>query len=241
MPISLNAAILFATESVFPGGTNVIQVNADPKKDTIATSAAGNNSITTGSGNDTIRTGTGGTDTVWTGDGNNRVDASASTATVTMNGGKNDDFLFGGSAKDIINGGDGNDRISGGGGNDVIDGGAGDDIIDGGAGNDSLTGGAGNDIFKFGISNGQKSINFGAMIGKDTIEDFKAGADKIDLSSVFARMSDGEVDVFFSKLQETVARNAGDDDAKYTGRGDSGSGISSVSLGVGAGLGRDKI
>ena len=56
--------------------------------------------------------------------------------------------------------------------NNIIYGGAGNNILNGGAGNDTLTGGAGKDVFKY--ANGQ---------GKDTITDYAAGQDTLQISS----------------------------------------------------------
>ncbi|MCA9449618.1 MAG: hypothetical protein KC931_21030, partial [Candidatus Omnitrophica bacterium] len=61
-------------------------------------------------------------------------------------GGDGDDFLEGGEGDDLISGGDGNDLIYAGAGNDVIDGGKGDDILYGEDGQDWLFGDKGNDI-----------------------------------------------------------------------------------------------
>ena len=72
----------------------------------------------------------------------------------------------------IGNGGD--NAIRGLDGNDTLDGGAGDDLIIGGLGNDALTGGAGRDTFLFDTE--------GGTAGRDTIKDFAAGTDRIELA-----------------------------------------------------------
>jgi Ca2+-binding RTX toxin-like protein len=110
------------------------------------------------------------------------VDASASTANMTMTGtlsgdnvligGTGADTITGGVANDILTGGNGNDNLDGGLGNDTIIGGLGVDIILGGAGNDTITGGAGADRFQ--IAN----VN-----GVDTITDFVSGTDNFDITS----------------------------------------------------------
>ena len=56
--------------------------------------------------------------------------------------------------------------------NDSLAGGASNDTLDGGAGDDTLTGGAGSDTFQFGPDG-----------GNDTITDFVAGVDVIDLTA----------------------------------------------------------
>ncbi len=65
------------------------------------------------------------------------------------------------------------DVLEGGAGNDTLVGGALDDILVAGAGQDRLTGGAGNDTFVF-----------MAAEGRDTITDYEAGRDTVDLSLI---------------------------------------------------------
>ncbi|MCI2395746.1 hypothetical protein [Aliiroseovarius sediminis] len=67
-----------------------------------------------------------------------------------------------------------NDILDGGAGNDHINGGAGDDILHDGTGQDGLTGGAGADIFVLTADD-----------QPDTITDFEAGIDQLDLSDFF--------------------------------------------------------
>lgn len=126
----------------------------------------GNDSVGGDSGNDTVGGGRG-NDTVFGGDGN--------------------DIIFGGRGdgvdnNDIVDGGDGNDSVFGGSGDDTVNGGAGDDELWGGSGDDDLTGGAGADTFVF----GQDS-------GNDTITDFNATEDRLDLrfaATDFASLAD---------------------------------------------------
>lgn len=73
------------------------------------------------------------------------VDASGSSAAVTLTGSAFDNVLTGGSAGDTLRGGGGSDALNGGAGTDQLFGDAGDDIINGGAGADRIEGGAGND------------------------------------------------------------------------------------------------
>ena len=92
-------------------------------------------------------------------------------------------------------GGNGKDVLDGGGQNDTLDGGNGNDTLIGGAGNDALTGGAGADTFVYNQGN-----------GADTITDFGAGNDLIDLS--------GTSVVDFSSLNiQSVANDDGTEDA----------------------------
>ena len=87
-----------------------------------------------------------------------------------------DDLIHGGEDIDFLMGNQGDDIISGDGGNDFILGGAGDDVIKGGAGNDNLFGGEGQDTFVLEFFDS----------GKDTINDFEVGEDKIVIKGVSA-------------------------------------------------------
>lgn len=120
-----------------------------------------------GGGSDTLR---GGTDTDW------------------LFGEDDDDLLAGNGGADLVRGGAGNDRMFGGaehdtlagnGGDDFLDGGVGDDVLIGGSGTDVLFGGSGADVFVF-ASIGQSRHGS----ARDTIADFQAGIDKIDLSRI---------------------------------------------------------
>ena len=90
----------------------------------------------------------------------------------TLHGGKGKDTLNGGKGKDKLYGDAGNDKLFGDAGNDLLNGGSGKDTLYGGAGNDTLTGGSGKDVFVYAKSS-----------GKDIITDYKAGTDKIKISS----------------------------------------------------------
>jgi Ca2+-binding RTX toxin-like protein len=105
------------------------------------------------------------------------IDASASTADVTIGavagattilGGSGNDSFTGSAAADSIIGGAGNDTIIGGGGKDTIDGGVGDDSLRGGAGNDVITGGDGNDTIDLSTAAGGTD-NVSGGNGDDTI------------------------------------------------------------------------
>jgi Ca2+-binding RTX toxin-like protein len=109
----------------------------------------------------------------------------------TVVGGHGDDNLNGGDGDDNLTGGDGNDTLNGGRGKDILSGGGGDDVLNGGGKADTLTGAPGADTFKF-----------DAHFGHDTITDFTAGQDKIDLSATgltFAQIHiqhhDGHVEI----------------------------------------------
>jgi serralysin len=120
------------------------------------------------------------------------VDAGSGNDTVT--GSNFADDLRGGSGNDTLNGGDGNDALAGGSGNDTLNGGANDDTITGGAGRDTMTGGAGADTFIFTATSESPSS------ARDTIMDFVAGTDKIDLHAIDANTASGAAgnqDFFF--------------------------------------------
>ena len=88
-------------------------------------------------------------------------------------------YITGTNNDDVITGGDGNDTIDGGAGSDFVNGGAGDDIINGGAGYDSLDGGTGDDTLTGG---GDPDLFiFSANSDHDTITDFDANADMLDI------------------------------------------------------------
>ncbi len=85
-----------------------------------------------------------------------------------------DDTLDGTDEDEILIGGRGDDTINGGSGNDVLKGANGDDILAGGDGFDTLIGGSGNDTFIF-------EYFADALVQEDTIADFEAGEDVIEL------------------------------------------------------------
>ena len=76
-------------------------------------------------------------------------------------------------------------------GKNEFDGGKGNDVLIGGGGEDQLTGGAGADIFRF-------LTLSDSVVGshRDTIEDFKAGTDRIDLSAIDAIAGTASNDAF---------------------------------------------
>jgi Ca2+-binding RTX toxin-like protein len=120
----------------------------------------------------------------------------------TLDGRGGDDWLYGNDGRDQLLGGSGNDHLYGGAGRDVLDGQDGDDVLDGGSGNDRLVGGAGRDIFvvtpaaaaghggEDDDDNDNDTLHFGALpegdgrgAGRDVIQDFTRGQDRIDLSA----------------------------------------------------------
>ncbi|MFS2067980.1 M10 family metallopeptidase C-terminal domain-containing protein [Pseudomonas sp. CT11-2] len=94
---------------------------------------------------------------------------------------------------ETLNGTAGADLILGLGGNDTIKAGAGADTVDGGAGRDSLYGGDGADTFRYSnLLDSYRDYDTGGVTATDTIYDFTAGVDKIDVSGLgFVGLGDG--------------------------------------------------
>jgi Ca2+-binding RTX toxin-like protein len=120
-------------------------------------------------------------------------------------GGSGDDRLAGGGGYDRLSGAEGQDRLAGGGGDDRLAGGGDDDTLIAGLGRDRLAGGSGADVFRFDRTGG-------AAPGRPswTIEDFEAGADRIDLRRLDADASSGADDAFVfvggGRLREEAGR-----------------------------------
>jgi serralysin len=85
-------------------------------------------------------------------------------------GGQNNDLVLGGRNDDLLSGDRGADSLLGGRGNDTLLGGNGDDFLSGDFGIDVLTGGGGADRFAIQASR-----------GTDTVSDFTAGKDLLEL------------------------------------------------------------
>jgi Ca2+-binding RTX toxin-like protein len=106
----------------------------------------------------------------------------------TLIGGTGNDTMNGGSGHDRLTGGDGQDHLAGAAGNDTLDGGRGRDILEGGSGRDRMFGGADavRDVFIF---RAPSETAVGAQ--RDSIMQFRAGQDDIDLSLIDAHMARG--------------------------------------------------
>ncbi|MEM6548753.1 MAG: hypothetical protein AAF713_13535 [Pseudomonadota bacterium] len=154
----------------------------------------GGNDLLYGGGGNDVLTGQSGDDRIFGGDGNDRI-VSRNGADLIHGGAGNDivqagshsdqahgddgrdvlsgaagnDWLWGDDGADRVYGSRGNDRLFGGAGNDLLRGDTHNDTLDGGTGNDRLTGGDGRDLFVF-----------WAGSGRDTVDDFAPGADRID-------------------------------------------------------------
>lgn len=94
-------------------------------------------------------------------------------AAVSGTGNDLDNIIIGNALANVLIGGAGNDRLFGGDGNDRLV---------GGDGRDFLTGGSGADVF-VAEKNSVKSTGKSGSFSTDTITDFVAGTDKIDLSA----------------------------------------------------------
>jgi RNA 3'-terminal phosphate cyclase len=117
-------------------------------------------------------------------------------------GGSDNDWLDGGKGNDRVSGGNGRDLVLGGAGNDRLLGGRDNDVLVGGKGNDMLTGGSGRDTFTF------KSLNEGV----DTIRDFSATEDLIDLRQIFTQLPAGSN--AFARYRQFIKLEASGNDVK---------------------------
>lgn len=163
-----------------------------------------------GSGNDTI-IGLSGNDVLLGEDGDDRLEGGRGNDQLwggrghdTLLGGDHNDILAGQAGNDLLKGGRGGDKLSGGGGHDTLVGGNGNDRLIGGGGSDSLIGGSGNDTLSGGngrdtlighkgndllIGGGRAdTFVFHKGHGNDTIADFTAGQDHIQIGRGASRL-----------------------------------------------------
>ena len=114
----------------------------------------------------------------------------STTKKLTINGNGNDNDIFGGPEADSLYGGLGTDRLFGQAGDDYLYGEAGNDKLYGNEGNDHLYGGAGDDCL-YGQSGsdeqtggaGKDTFVHYKSYENDTITDYTAGEDAIDIAS----------------------------------------------------------
>ena len=105
--------------------------------------------------------------------------SGSDSATVTINL-FDSTTLSGGTANEILIGRNGSgSRLLGGGGNDTLLGGDSNDTLQGGPGTDLLVGGSGSDLFVFKVGEN----------GSDTIRDYQAGADVLDISDLLTGLT----------------------------------------------------
>jgi Ca2+-binding RTX toxin-like protein len=189
---------------VLDGGAGNDRILGGTGRDTVR-GRTGNDTILGGAGADNLNGGVG-NDRVTGGDGDD-----------VLNGRRGQDLLVGGNGNDVMNGGLRNDRLRGGLGDDLVDGGRGDDFVKGGGGddtlrgrvgrdtlvgfggNDTLAGGLGNDLLVGSAGADRLSGNRGRDVfeyrslqdGGDTITDFAANRDSINLSRISGGRSFG--------------------------------------------------
>jgi len=235
-PIQLNVNVLTVSGSTVttvgaaPLATSDDFIKGSAGQDVIL-AGAGNDRVWSGDGNDYVDGGSG-NDMIWAGNGADRVDGGSGDDMLWgengedilhgddgndwISGGNDNDIIFGDAGddrlsgdngNDLLYGGSGNDLLWGGNGTDVLDGGTGNDMLNGGAGDDRLTGGDGRDRFEYWLDNSQKSINYGANFGTDTITDFKSGEDTLDLRTIFERLSDANVAAIMNAADALVDAN----------------------------------
>ncbi|KUI99259.1 hypothetical protein VRK_17380 [Vibrio sp. MEBiC08052] len=147
-------------------------------KDNHLIGSLGNDHIDGHGGDDWIDGGLGGADWLQGGHGDDTLVSSYGSEGDLLDGGNNDDHLYGRDGNDILIGGSGEDYLSGGAGNDILIGGSLDDHH--ADGSDLLIGGAGKDLFVLDSSS------------VDKIQDFHTGEDAIDLSNLLADVLDNQ-------------------------------------------------
>ncbi|MEX0303860.1 MAG: calcium-binding protein, partial [Leisingera sp.] len=162
--------------------------------------------IVAGDGNDSVESGSG-RDYVIGGQGDDNLFGGKADDTLiggagddTLNGGRRRDFLWGGEDDDLILGrlhddyafgGNGNDTLIGGGGDDKLRGWEGNDLLIGSNGRDTLEGGAGRDIYYGGagrdlhrLGDGAETLVFGRSDGRDGVQHFRIGRDKVQFGGL---------------------------------------------------------
>jgi Ca2+-binding RTX toxin-like protein len=100
--------------------------------------------------------------------------------------------VFGSMFADLLRGTGGANVLNGAAGNDALVGRGGNDTVVGGGGADALSGGAGLDVFRYDVLSDSTAYSS----GRDTIRDFVAGQDRIDLSLLDAATTTARNDSF---------------------------------------------
>lgn len=172
---------------------------------------------------------------------------NAGVNTVSGNAGDNrllglggDDSLFGGAGDDVLNGGVGQDAMLGGDGDDRLIGNLGNDTLDGADGADRLTGGAGADVLTGGTDDDafiflRRSDSSASAATADTITDFTAGRDTLDLSAIDANVTNARPNDAFTWIG-TAAFTAAGQVRHVTAQG-----VTTVQLNLDAAPGADMI
>ena len=168
-------------------------------------------------------TGTSNNDTIYGNAGDDHIKGMNSGDTLIggtgsdwLEGGEGEDTLYGGDRTTADNSGSSSDRLDGGNGQDRLYGGGGDDFLLGGGGTDTLFGGDGNDVLRG--DEGQDTMTGGAgrdlfiltNDGVDTITDFNAKEDALDISDLLTLPDDvnsADQDAVTAYLNEQVTIN----------------------------------
>lgn len=156
-------------DDTFIGGPGADKFFGDAGFDTV-TYASATKAVTVD-----LVNGGGGVNTDSQGDTYSSIEAIVGTAYAdSISGDMYANTLSGGAGDDIIYGRGGDDEIHGATGNDTIKGGAGNDYLSGGPGSDTLTGDDAGQVYS-------DTFVLSPNTGPDTITDFQAGVDKIEL------------------------------------------------------------
>ena len=145
------------------------------------------------------------------------VEIDGNSSNNSLKGGKGTDTIYGNAGKDTILGGDGNDKIYGGADNDVLTGDAGNDTLYGGSGNDTLTGGKGNDVF---VHEGGNDVITDYFTGENTLKLMNGtiASTSVKSSDVVLKTSGGSITVKNGKGKKiTVTDGNGDTATEYYG------------------------
>lgn len=218
-----------------------------------------NDNIRGESGDDTIEGGSG-EDTIDGGSGEENIDGGVNADEIygrsgddllrgntggdLISGGAGDDTIAGNSGHDTIDGGSGNDVVYAGSNDDVVRGTLGDDYLDGSSGDDNLSGGSDNDTLIGGSGQDTLSGGNGADVfvfeaisdsphgaTRDTITDFEAGVDKIDLSGIMPGLT------FVASYTNTAGEVRYSDSLARLYLDSDGDGASDFSIDINAGAG----
>lgn len=138
-------------------------VDASPSDDSVDGGAGAN--LLAGKAGDDYLNGAGGADRLY-----------GDTGSDTLEG---DGALDPRGGADRLYGGEGDDTLRGAAGRDRLEGERGEDRLTGGLGDDALRGGAGADIFNFVFLEGQEDRDADEAGGRDVIEDFVLGEDRL--------------------------------------------------------------
>jgi Ca2+-binding RTX toxin-like protein len=189
---------------VLDGGAGNDRILGGTGRDTVR-GRTGNDKLLGGAGADNLNGGVG-NDRLTGGDGDDVLNGRRGLDLLVggngddvMNGGLRNDRLRGGLGDDLVDGGRGDDFVKGGGGNDTLRGRVGRDTLVGFGGNDTLAGGLGNDLLVGSAGADRLSGNRGRDVfeyrslqdGGDTIADFSARQDSINLSRISGGRSFG--------------------------------------------------